>query len=302
MKRKVNLVGQNTLTVSLPSNWVKKNNISKGNELNVDEEKNSIILRTSRKKEYSEIDIDLTNLKSMLNRTICAIYKAGFRNVKLRYSTDKELEIIENTLDRTCHVFEIMDIKKGTVDVETISSLDPKDFNTVFRKMGFAILDIADETLNAIKKKDFEHSASIISKDRIVDRHTDFCRRILNAGHQVDYDRPFPLYVIAEQTEILADIYKSLNQEISSKKIVLEKDLIKLLEEINSLVKIFYDVLYNFEFPKIVSLGEKEVFIRKEIDKISNKKRNDSKVLGILINIFETAFEMKSALLTLKVK
>ncbi len=302
MKRKVNLVGQNTLTVSLPSDWVKKNNISKGDDLNIDEEKNSLVLRTSKKKVYSEIDIDLTNLKSMLNRTICAIYKAGFRNVKLRYSTDKELEIIENTLDRTCHVFEIMDVKKETVIVETISSLDPKDFNTIFRKMGFAILDIAEETLNAIKKKDFEHSKSIISKDRIVDRHTDFCRRILNAGHQVNYDRPFPLYVIAEQTEILADIYKSLNQEVSNKKIIVEKDLIKLLEEINSLVKIFYELLYDFKFSKILSLGEKEVSIRKEIDIISGKERKDSKILGILINMFETAFEMKSALLTLKVK
>ncbi|MCK5630481.1 MAG: AbrB/MazE/SpoVT family DNA-binding domain-containing protein, partial [Nanoarchaeota archaeon] len=33
MKRKVNKVGQNTLTVSLPSKWVKKLNIKPGDEL-----------------------------------------------------------------------------------------------------------------------------------------------------------------------------------------------------------------------------------------------------------------------------
>ena len=35
MKRKVNLVGSSTLTVSLPTAWAKERGIKKGDELNV---------------------------------------------------------------------------------------------------------------------------------------------------------------------------------------------------------------------------------------------------------------------------
>ena len=35
MKRKVNLVGQNTLTVSLPTKWARDNGIKKGDEINI---------------------------------------------------------------------------------------------------------------------------------------------------------------------------------------------------------------------------------------------------------------------------
>ena len=42
MERKVNKVGINTLTVSLPSKWTENNNIEKGDSLDVIEDKNSI--------------------------------------------------------------------------------------------------------------------------------------------------------------------------------------------------------------------------------------------------------------------
>ena len=44
MKRKVNRVGQNTLTVSLPSKWVKENDVKQGDELEIIEEHNKILL------------------------------------------------------------------------------------------------------------------------------------------------------------------------------------------------------------------------------------------------------------------
>ncbi|MDP7323990.1 MAG: AbrB/MazE/SpoVT family DNA-binding domain-containing protein [Candidatus Woesearchaeota archaeon] len=66
MKRKVNLVGINTLTVSLPSKWVKEHNIRKGDELEMRSENDSLIIggsyKTQKKKRLRSI--------SLVSRTI----------------------------------------------------------------------------------------------------------------------------------------------------------------------------------------------------------------------------------------
>ena len=48
MKRKINLVGQNTLTVSLPTKWAKRYNLKKGDEVEVSEEEKNIQLIQKR--------------------------------------------------------------------------------------------------------------------------------------------------------------------------------------------------------------------------------------------------------------
>ena len=86
MKRKVAQIGPSTLMVSLPMKWVKENNVSKGDELNIIEDKHSLIINTSHKKNKLNIEINMSGLGSMLNRTICAIYKAGYTNINFKYS------------------------------------------------------------------------------------------------------------------------------------------------------------------------------------------------------------------------
>ena len=301
MKRKVAQIGPSTLMVSLPMKWVKENNVSKGDELNIIEDKHSLIINTSHKKNKLNIEINMSGLGSMLNRTICAIYKAGYTNINFKYSTSKELNLIQETLDRTCHVFEIMQIKNNSVEVNSISSLDENDFDKVLRKIGHVLFDIIKDTEKAIKNNDYAMMQANMLKDKIIDRHSDFCRRIINSGHTLNYKRLSPLYTIIEQTEVLADIYKSLNREICTKKINVKDDLIHLLIEVNKQTQIFFNCFYSFDLDKVKELGKSEINIRKFINLVCDKPRKDSKILSNIINIFETCFEMKSALITLHV-
>ena len=47
MKRKINRVGPNTLTVSLPSKWAKRYGLRKGDEINLEEQTNGTEYRLS---------------------------------------------------------------------------------------------------------------------------------------------------------------------------------------------------------------------------------------------------------------
>lgn len=298
MKRKVNRVGTSTLTVSLPSAWVKERNLKPGDELELDTDGPALIIGGTGGVREQTLQADVSDMGSMLNRVVAAIYKAGYHKVNLNYSNPHELETIQNAVDRSCHVFEIMKITPKQVEIRTISSLEPENFSKVFRKIGHAVLDMAEETFIALKNKDEALLKSVILKDKIVDRHTDFCRRTINAGHNTPYERPAPIYVISEQSEILADLYKSCCADWLEHRQPIHQDLLELLSAVNDLLREFYDTLYHFNQERVSRLGTKELAIRALINEISTSRRDDVKLIYYVTSMFETTFEMKSALLT----
>lgn len=299
MKRKVNRVGTSTLTVSLPTKWTKSCGVTAGSEVDVEAQGSSLLIRTNGSSEKKSLEADVSNLKNMLSRSVVAMYKGGFDSLQLKFNTLEEAEIIQKTIDRSCHTFETIQVDECSMSVQTLSALDPEGFQDIFRKVGFAVVKMAQELLAALTKNDEALLKSVILQDRIVDRHTDFCRRVMNKGKPIPYDRPFPVYVIAEQSEVLADVFKLLATERLDLKMKMHEDVLELLKEVVMLVEKFYFCLYNFSKKNVVVLGDLETSIRKRIREMGTMKRDDVLIISHCSMAFEVAFEMKSALLTL---
>jgi len=88
MKRKVNLVGNSTLTVSLPSQFIKNNDINKGDELDIELDGNKIIYSIgNNQQEDKEITINLDNQSLYsLFRYLTIIYRMNYKKVILTFS------------------------------------------------------------------------------------------------------------------------------------------------------------------------------------------------------------------------
>lgn len=299
MKRKVNQVGTGTLTISLPSKWVKDNGIKKGDEIELYEDSSRLIVEKEKVTSKLDLNIDLSDSGVMLNRMIAAIYKAGFDEVRVKYKTPNELDVIQNTVYRSCHVYEIMNVKENVVEIKSISDLDDSQFKQVLRKMAFSFITVAKEAYEFSKDQDYDSLENIPLKDQTIDRHTDFCRRIINKGGDVGYKLIAPVYVVVEETEIAADVFKILVKTILKEKKKLNADVLDLFKKIVVLIEKFYDAFFDFKIDKMKEFGKLEINIREKIDIICSSSRKDSKVVAYLIDIFETVFEMKSALLTL---
>jgi len=86
MKRKVNRVGQNTLTVSLPTKWVKKTGIKQGDDVDVEEEGPALSISTDLIKKGKEIDIKLTKESERYIRSrIGRLYMHGYSKINVSY-------------------------------------------------------------------------------------------------------------------------------------------------------------------------------------------------------------------------
>ena len=93
MRRKVIKQGHNTLTMTLPSNWTKKLNISPGDELELEERQNGLFLTTEKKlKQGRKAEFDITNMDiPTIWKYFMAVYREGYDEVLVKFS-DKKLE------------------------------------------------------------------------------------------------------------------------------------------------------------------------------------------------------------------
>ncbi|MEA3514001.1 MAG: hypothetical protein U9R34_00835 [Nanoarchaeota archaeon] len=299
MKRKVNRVGRNTLTVSFPSKWAKKQNLKTGDEVGVKEEGDKLIIS---KESYfpikKSVEIDVSGQDCMLHRIIAAIYKSGYDEVYIHYSSSNELKIIQERLERNLSEFDIVEYKHNLAIVKSISKLDSKQFDIIFKKIFYSINEIAKDIVKSLSSQDYDELNNIILRDKSIDKYTDFCRRLINKGFEIKFNRIPAIYYIIEQIEIIGDIYKDLCQHASSKKLKPDRLIIDLLKDVNHFLCFFIDILFKFDLNKIKKFGIEQKQIATNIESVyASINKRDLKLFFLINNIFHATFEMKSALM-----
>ena len=77
MKRKINRVGPATYTVSLPKKWVEEQKLKKGDEIEVEERGNTVVVSSSKNPVAKRAKVHVIPHKATLIRTIYHCYKNG---------------------------------------------------------------------------------------------------------------------------------------------------------------------------------------------------------------------------------
>src|SRR3989344_4278822 len=223
MKRKINLVGPNTLTVSLPAKIVKKLNLKKGDELELIEEGNNIVLSSDiNSSEEKSITIDITGLSySSMWRCIRSAYCIGFTKIeivfnslhvihtsqrrKIRNEPDKlETYVAITTIVHRLHGMSIVEHYPNKVTVKETSRLNFDDFDVFLKRILKLVYTIANEVLEAIKLKDDLRLRNVYYFDDDINDWTYSCLKMLNVNHQKRTASVLPLLIYLEK---IGDLY-----------------------------------------------------------------------------------------------
>ena len=296
MKRKIAQIGPSTLMISLPSKWAKKFNLKKGHELEITENNEKLIVSTQNEIQKNELELNVSSLNLMLYRLIGAVYKAGYEQVKIIFNTPEQLEIIYDVLRKTCIGFEIIEQSKNFIIIKEISKPEHHEFENVLRRNFLFLLSVANDSLDSIKKQDYDELKNITLRDYNINKYSDFCRRILNK-RSISEKNP-PLYHIIEQLEKLGDIYRDLCLYIYENKLKIDKETLEIYQKINEFLNSFYVAFYKFNFENMEEFGRTRQALRELLNKSLNSKTQDKHVLFYLSNISNTVFDLNGALMT----
>ncbi|NQU98024.1 phosphate uptake regulator PhoU [Candidatus Woesearchaeota archaeon] len=282
MKRKAIQLAGKTLVVSLPSKWAKKNNVEKGDELDIEEEEKRLIVSTEKARKTEKIILDTEELGSYDPLYIAYIYQAGIDEVRINYRDREVYKKIQGKVPDLMG-FEIVDQGENYVEIKNVSVALEEEFETILRRTFYILEDMAKSSLEAIKNKDVEKLKDLLPLENSVDKFTDFCKRVLNKKGYKNYRKTQFYYVIIRDMEKIGDYYNEIIEHFIQNKIKTSNETLELYEETNLFLELFHKLFYKFEKEKATEFQKKKKELNKKVEVLVNTVQREE--LFLIFNL-----------------
>jgi phosphate uptake regulator len=303
IKRKVIQIAGSSFLVSLPKKWAVKYGVTKGDEVDVQEQNDTILISTNAENQVIKSELDITNLDPMVLRCIIALYKKGVDEIKVRFKDPSLIESVQKAIGKEAVGYEIIDQGENHCKIKHVSG-EFEDFDPVLRRTLLLLMSMADESLSALKKGEFSRLKNIAFLEEANNRFTTSCRRFLNKKGHKEYGKTGPIYYVVEDLENLADEYKYMLNYLSQheNQEPLNNSIIKLYEETGKLMRTFYEIFYKFDKAKLVKIGNtRKQFVKKAhtlFEGVTDKR--ELKVVHHLLVIMQKIFNLVGPILIYK--
>ena len=285
MKRKLVKQGAATMMISLPSKWIRKNNLDKGDEINLEEKGNELLINTEEiQKTKKEITISINDEnKHDIKVLLTHAYRRGFDRITFENIDNKDLLEIREVTEKLLLGFEIIEKGNKRCVLENISEPKESKYEVMIKKIFLITKEQQDIILSDFEKIKFDNLNEIEETRYQQDRFVIFCRRLLTKENIEDAILEWELLTFLMH---INHSYYYLYKYASENKINSDKNIMELLKELMSYFSLFEDAYYNKNINaihKINSLEYKHHF-GKCLDLI--KKSNNPVVHSYIREIF----------------
>src|SRR3989344_5006529 len=155
MRRKIVKQGAATLTISLPSKWVQRYALQNGDDLEVNEQNNSLVIKTDKNQGIQEKTIDISNLNPIINRAIVAAYQQGYDEIKLTGKLENNFDVrpILNQLMG----LEIVEQINESIVLKDLTATNSTEFENIYRRMFLILKQIIEDGTNELASGNMEN-------------------------------------------------------------------------------------------------------------------------------------------------
>lgn len=286
MKRKIIKQGHNTLTMTLPSEWVKKLNLKAGNELDIVEREGLLEISAKQNNENKSTTIDITGFRvPMLWRFFQSAYREGYDEIKLTfdplkteyegvynyYSThvgysktamvpEKQsiIDMVHDLVNRFIGV-EIIDHGENYITIREMGEFSSKEFDNSLRRIFLLIQDLFEKMIGLIKANKINDQAickTIHTMDMNIDRFIDYCCRINNRINDSTFQKNKPvMFSTLFILELLGDEFKYIATHLVNSKKKID-EVLPFAEEVKEHFNNYYDLFYKYDKDKVIKFGE----------------------------------------------
>ena len=287
MKRKVIQIADSTQLVSLPRKWAQKYDIKKGEEMDVQEQGNKIIIsREGQSHKPSAVEIDITGLdKDSLIFLIRGLYIRGYDEIKLIFNKPviphhrinqevKVFSVIHGEINRSTGL-EIIQQKSNYCVLKNISDSSVKEFDNILRRTFLLIIDAASDLYKGSKDGDLVLIETLEEKHDTITKLILYNLRILNTIGYKEYKDTRLLFHMVSSLDLIVDILRNSARDIIEQKAKPSDSGAKILREIQKAIELYYDLYYDFNIQKADQFSaarDRIIHMIKEMPKDLTKK------------------------------
>ena len=149
MQRKIIQQSATSMGISLPSKWVKKWNLAKGNIVNIDEVNGILEIKpVDFRQPEKKAEIDTKIYGNLTARKFDNLSKRGYDEIKVLYSAEKELEPIKDLLLHELTMFEIVKKEKDCIIARAISEINKEELDRIVSRLVFLLIENINKTIS----------------------------------------------------------------------------------------------------------------------------------------------------------
>lgn len=254
MQRKLIQLSPSTMVVSLPSAWVRKNNLKKGNEMFVEEQDNKIVVSSSSRLVQKEVTLDVSKLDGkLLWVVINAAYVDGYDSIILLTKDQKQAQYMAKVVQYFPGMI-VYDQRKNSVLLKDVAENTAVDVKKMLHRIFFMTISLWEDALDALGKKDWITLADIKKRDYIINSYVAYCFRHVHKFGFVPQSKTGIIHTYIKALEMFADKSCVLFWGIGTEKIATNSTS---LAAVLSLYKDLFASYQSFSYDALALLEEK---------------------------------------------
>ena len=300
IKRKVIQIANSTQLISLPRPWAKRYGIKKGDELEVEEQGNKILISTEAGEEIGKIEIDITDLdRTTILYYIQALYRAGYDEIKVRFNKptawyfrlneERNISTILHTEINRLVGYEIVQQKENFCIIKNLSKSSIQEFDSVLRRIFLLLNDTSSDLVKGAKEINLQLIQSIEEKHDSITKFVSYCLRLLNKQGYSNHRKTLSLYNIISNIDSIIDVLKNAGRDLQVLNRKLDSKTIRIFDLVNESIHLYSTFFFKFDLIKSKSMHKSRDEVVELLFKYQTKIQPDELVL---ISRLEHAFEL----------
>ena len=307
IKRKVIQIANSTQLVSLPRKWSQKYGVKKGDEVEVEEQDNKIVININKGVELKSKEIDVTGLdRTTILYYIQNLYRAGYDEIKVIYNNPvtthfrlsknvNVITVLHNEVNRLIG-YEIIQQKENFCIIKDISNSSVQEFDTVFRRIFLLLKDASSELFKGAMDMDIKLIETLEEKHDSITKFISYCLRLLNKYGHPNYKQTTIIYHILASLDKLVDVLKYAARDLLKFKHKLNSYTIHLLGLITVSINLYSDFFFKFDLKQATEIYKNRNEMLTSLYQFKNKIPTDELILlSRMEQIFELLVEVRVA-------
>ncbi len=279
--------GPSTIMVSLPSEWVKKNKILKGDPLYVEEDEGSLTINIKEKiLESQEIILNIKTRKDFCPMLLTMPYLQGYDVMKINFEDSAVLNEIEGEIKHLVG-FEIIKTTETSCEIKNITQGIESEFDNMLDRTLNILFFLSNEIMNSIEKEDYENILLLKSAEIESNKLSLLCRRMFNTGRIKKNKNSLSLYTTVTLIEAVADEYRFIIDYLNEYKPSLDQKTKDFFKEVDGIVRTFNKLFTKFEIQTFINFKEQRQVIQRNFHQFYNLSQHDVYVTNKLFNVIE---------------
>ena len=311
MKRKIIQLAGKTSVISIPQSWIRKFNIKKGQEVEVKEENNRIIIETDNVVQTKDIKLDISEMNvSTAWYNLISAYRSGAETINVYYN-DYILDIKtkENTLSSdmirdAVNKFTGMEIikqGKNHAIIKEITTPKIEEFENILKRTYFAVINMSSDIVEGLEKVDKIKINNVSEISEVnVNKLCNFSLRLITKHKKNGIDS-LTLYSTIIKLEEIGDNYSKISKIFAESKNEYSKKLIQLFKNLDKMINLFYNISFKHEQDKYNNMAEIKQEIKQEIKDFKTDSDYEKEILQIARGIPELLMEASCIKLTYRI-